>query len=92
VRRALGAAGTIWRTFGRTGLRQRASFEVRKRLSRLRTDAPVVPRPILDHPLPDRWPFRPDARRVALETQRDDALARAQQVLGGLHHAYARAA
>jgi hypothetical protein len=43
---------------------------------------------VLDHPSPERWAFRPNGRRVALETQREEALARANKVLSGQHHAY----
>ena len=39
-------------------------------------------------PLPDEWPFRPDAQRVRETTERDSALERAVRVRGGQHQAY----
>jgi hypothetical protein len=88
VKNPLGAAGALWKTFGADGIRRRASFEVRKRLSRLRSDAPPVPQTVLDHALPERWPFRPNARRLSRDTPTGEAITRADRVLAGEHEAY----
>jgi hypothetical protein len=88
VKNPVVAAETIWKTFGATGIRRRASFEMRKRFSRLRSDALPVPHRILDHPPPDRWPFHPNARRLSRDTVHREAIARADRVLAGGYEAY----
>ncbi|MGQ0715197.1 MAG: heparinase II/III domain-containing protein [Gemmatimonadaceae bacterium] len=84
----LGAAGALWRTFGAAAIRRRAGFEVRKRFSRIPVDAPSVPARIRDDAPPERWPFRPNAKRVARDGAQGEAISRADRVLAGEHHAY----
>lgn len=88
MKNPLGAAGTLWRTFGADGIRRRAGFEVRKRFSRLRADAPSVPSPVLDQGPGARWPFRPNARRLSRDATKGEAISRADRVLAGEHQAY----
>jgi hypothetical protein len=88
MKNPLGAAESLWRTFGADGIRRRASFEVRKRLSRLRSDAPPVPQIVLGQVPPERWPFRPNTRRLASDTPNGEAISRADRVRAGEHQAY----
>lgn len=77
------AARTLWRTFGARGVRLRAAHELRRRLGRFRAapqHAPAASEPLA-------W-LAPDAARLAAATDRTAALARADRVLGGRHHAY----
>ncbi len=77
------AAVTLARTFGARGFRLRLTHELRRRLGRFRE----APR----HPVapgnPAHW-LRPDAGAMADAVDRDQALARADRVLGGEHQAY----
>ena len=82
------AAEALWKTFGADGVRRRATFELRKRFSRLRADAPPVPSGVLEHAPDSRWPFRPNARRLAQVAERTEAIARADRVLTGEYQAY----
>ncbi|HET6703059.1 MAG TPA: heparinase II/III family protein, partial [Gemmatimonadaceae bacterium] len=84
----LGAAGALWRTFGANGVRRRATFELRKRFARLESAPPATPQRVLDHAPPERWPFRPNVRRLAHEASRGEAITRADRVLAGEHEAY----
>jgi hypothetical protein len=88
VTNLLGVAETLWKTFGADGIRRRTSFEVRKRFSRLLSDAPPVPQKVLDHATPEGWPFRPNARRLCRDTPNGQAIARADRVLAGEYQAY----
>lgn len=88
MKNPLGTAATLWKTFGAEGIRRRVSFEVRKRFSRLRDQAPPAPQAVLDHSVPERWAFRPNVRRLARDTSNGVAIARADRVLAGEHQAY----
>ena len=88
MRNPLGAARALWKTFGSDGIRRRATFEARKRFSRLRTDEPAVPSAIQSHAPSERWPFRPNASRVARAAASGVAIARADRVLSGEYQAY----
>ena len=82
------SAIALWRTFGLRGLAQRTGFEARRRVGAFRaTPTPVVGR-VARAVLPDEWPFRPDARRVAESTDVSAALERARRVSAGEHEAY----
>ena len=88
AREALASTTVLWRTFGWRGLAQRAGFEARRRVHAFRaTPRPVAPGVRLA-PLPNEWPFRPDAQRVRETTERDAALHRAMRALGGQHEPY----
>ena len=84
---------TVWRTgrsvvesFGWTGLRLRTTFEIKRRVGLLHTassrrvETPSIP--------PTRWPFALDLAAIAAATDRTVALARAERVANGEHHAY----
>ena len=87
--RGLGeAAVSTWRTFGWRGLLKRSGFEARRRLGAFRATPLPVSAGVRAAPLPDDWPFLPDARRVREATERDVALDRATRVLAGTHQAY----
>ena len=88
MRNPLGAADALWKTFGADGIRRRASFELRKRFSRLRADAPAVPPSVREHPPAERWPFRVNARRLARDAAQGEAISRADRVLSGEYQAY----
>lgn len=78
----------MWRTFGSAGMRRRLRFELRKRLSLFSATGRSVPAAVLTHEPPQRWPFRPNPRRLTRDTHGDLAIARAMSVLAGEHHAY----
>ena len=82
------AAEALWKTFGVDGVRRRAGFELRKRLSRLRADAPPVPSIALEHAPDARWPFRPNVPRLGHTAARSAAIDRADRVLAGEYQAY----
>ena len=88
MRNPIDTAEALWKTFGVDGVRRRAGFELRKRFSRLRADAPPVPASVLDCAPESRWPFRPNTRRLAQTAPRSDAIARADRVLAGEYQAY----
>ena len=69
-------------------MHRRLRFELRKRFSLFSADGPAVPAAVRDHEAPPRWPFRPNSGRLGRDTQTDVAIARANRVVGGEHHAY----
>jgi len=86
--RAIEAATVLWRTFGWRGLVQRVGFEARRRASAFRTEPLERTVRTARTPMPDAWPFRPDAARVRDTTDRGVALDRATRVRDGAHQAY----
>src|SRR5688500_11969449 len=84
----LNAAKAVWQTFGADGARRRATFELRRPFSRLRSDAPAVPASVLAAAPPTAWPFRPNVRRMDRDTPRGEAITRADRVLAGEYQAY----
>ena len=78
----------LWRTFGWRGVAQRARFEARRGMNALRERPQPTARAVATAPMPDEWPFVPDARRVRGAAERDVALERARRVSAGQHHAY----
>lgn len=84
----MGVAAVLWNTFGAHGIRRRAAFETRRRFSRLAADAPAVPQAVLAHQPGERWPFRPNVRRLFRDGVASDALVRADRVLSGEYQAY----
>jgi hypothetical protein len=83
-----GSAGVLARTFGARGVARRASFELRRRGGRFRAAPGEVTGVVLDAPLPERWPFVPDAERVRAASPHATALRRAERVAAGEHEAY----
>ncbi len=88
MKNPLVSAEALWKTFGAVGIRRRATFEARKRLSLLATDALSIPAAVLEHDVPERWPFRPNAKRLARDASKGEAIARADRVLAGEYQAY----
>src|SRR5688572_833768 len=84
----IGAIDTLWKTFGSDGIRRRAAFEVRKRLSRLPASGPAVPDTVLRSGARERCPFRPNRKRIANDADRGEAISRADRVLAGEYQAY----
>lgn len=82
------AAPALWKTFGGPGLRQRAVFELRKATGQLRRQPSDVRQVVMAHPLPEHWPFIPNADRVRASTRTDVAIDRARRVAEGEHEAY----
>jgi hypothetical protein len=85
---ALRTAKTVWNTFGAEGLRCRARFEVRKRLTLLRDAPDPTPPQILVSAPPTRWPFSPNTRRLVHEADRAVGLERADHALAGEYDAF----
>ena len=81
-------AASIWRTFGGTGLRYRATFEVRRRLGAFRLAPSDVPEAALASEPPDGWFFAPDASAIVNATDRAEAMERAERVARGEYQAY----
>ena len=81
-------ATSLWRTFGASGLRHRAAYEVRRRLGAYRTTPAAVPALALESRLPDGWFFAPEASAVATASDRAEAMERAERVARGEYQAY----
>ena len=82
------AAQALWRTFGAEGLRRRATFEARKRLSALAAEALPVPAAVREHGTPERWPFMPNVGRLLADASKERGISRADRVVAGEYQAY----
>ena len=83
-----GLARGLWRAYGVWGSVHRILHELRKKFSFYRPAPGPVGERVATSPIPKDWPFVPDAARVRAATDTTEALARAQRVLNGEHHAY----
>lgn len=79
------AAVTVARTWGARGAALRAIHEVRRSRSGFRPGPRHAPGAA---PSPAGDPFRVDAARLRAATDREGAVARAERVRNGFHHAY----
>lgn len=88
ARDALASATVLWRTFGWRGLAHRAGFEARRRLHAFHRAPRLAAAGMPPAPLPNGWPFCPDAQQVRETTERDNALDRATRARAGQHEPY----
>ena len=86
--RAFAFGKALWRAYGVRGSIARAVHEIRKKAGLYRATPQPVSAGAEQSKLPANWPFVVNFELVRAATNRAEALARADRVLGGEHQAY----